>query len=232
MTTLTATPTIVDRLLRTRTRFMSTLENGELRATARALFATTLIAAAIFGACIGNYRGGLQTLFAAIKFPIVLLLTAALTVPALSGVKSALGYRTTLGRDTTLVLSALALASLLMAAGAPVLFLCMEQHASYHTTILLVVAIGGTGGLAGLSVLAAGLRELAVTHRLTLLGVTLAVFSLCGSQLAWMMRPFLLRPAANAPVFLRAPEGSFFDSVSRSYDSARGIYEAPYSYSE
>jgi len=220
----TAATVVVDRLLRTPTRFMASLESAEMRTTARALFATTLIAAAIFGACIGSYRGGLQTLYAAIKFPLVLVLTAALTIPVLTSLQSALGHKTSLSRDTTLVLSALAIASLMMAAASPVLFLCMDRGVSYHTTILLVVGTGAAGGFAGLTVLFAGLRAIPFTHRATVLLTTLLVFALTGSQMAWMMRPFLTRPATERAVFMRSPEGSFFDSVTRSLDSAQKGY--------
>ena len=53
---------------------------------------------------------------------------------------------------------------------------------------------------------------------------------IAGMQMTWTLRPYVVRPRTEDVPFLRAREGSFLDSVSRSIDSARGIYyrgEAP-----
>ena len=223
-TTTDSTLNDLDSLIRTRRHFIAQLASGDVQPLARTLLMSTLVCSAVFGACLGSYRGGLQTLFAMVKFPVVILLTAAFTVPALSAMKSALGVRTSLVRDAALVLAALALATLVMAAAAPLLLLAITHGIPYHMTILMVVGAGGFGGLAGLSVLAMGLNDVGFKGRLTLLATTLAVFSLVGGELAWMLRPYLLRPSATSTTFLRAAEGTFFDAVSQSYDSARGIY--------
>ena len=47
---------------------------------------------------------------------------------------------------------------------------------------------------------------------------------LVGGQLAWALRPYLVRPRAVDVVFVRQVEGSMFDAVVEVLDSARGHY--------
>ena len=59
----------------------------------RTMVATIAITMAIVGAALGSYRGGVQIAYAAIKLPLVLLGTAALSAPALTAIGAALGRR-------------------------------------------------------------------------------------------------------------------------------------------
>ncbi len=52
----------------------------------------------------------------------------------------------------------------------------------------------------------------------------LTVFGLVGTQMAWTLRPFLLRPRTPDIMFVRSIEGSFIEAVTVSARSARGIY--------
>src|SRR5688572_24850019 len=53
-------------------------------ATVRVLLLAILGGMAAFGVAVGFYRGGVQMLYAAIKLPLVVLLTAAVAMPALT----------------------------------------------------------------------------------------------------------------------------------------------------
>jgi len=56
------------------------------------------------------------------------------------------------------------------------------------------------------------------------------VFIAVGGQLAWALRPYLVRPRSPEIVFVRELEGSLFDAAIGAIRSASGIYyrdEAP-----
>ena len=80
-------------------------------------------------------------------------------------------------------------------------------------------------GAAALHMICRGVaREAAPGWRTAVAGM-IVVFSLVGGQLAWALRPYLVRPRAPEPVFVREVEGSLFDAVTGAARSARGIYD-------
>lgn len=218
---------LVDALLRDHRRILDRIAaDDRLTALARGLVVIILCCAALFGAAMGFYRGGWQVLYAAIKLPLAVLLTAALSVPAFMAMNAAAG-RARPRQDAALVLLALAGASLLISATAPVIVLAAFVEYAYHSTILLVVGCCATGGLYGLWIFVRGVQRQGGPARV-LTGLALAmVFSTVGSQMSWTLRPFLLRPRTQQAPFLRAIEGSFMEAVRGSTDSARGRYYRP-----
>ena len=222
---------VVDLLLRDRDAFHQHLDQAtELTSIARALLLTVIAGCAVFGAAMGAYRGGLQLLFGATKLPLVVLLTAGFCAPALTGLIRAVNAETRFVKDLLLVLSALALGSMVLAALAPVVILAELAGFSYHKMIVLIVGCCLIGGGCGLALFVNGLRRRKTFGLGIVVPLSLAVFAMVGSQMAWTMRPFVLRPRTEEVPFIRSIEGGFFDSVQRSSDSARGIYhreEAP-----
>lgn len=231
----------IDLLLRDRVALYGRIAAGsDLTSLARTMLATILVGGAAFGAVLGGHRGGAQILFAAVKFPLVILLTAAVCAPALTALNAALRRPAEIRRDLALVLSALALGSVTLAAQAPVVLLAALFHTEYHVMILLAVGCCTVAGVAtvvsfhtGLGVAqgnavgspvghAAGLPE----RRGTVWFAMIALFALVGAQMSWVGRPYLVRPREEGtPPFLRAVEGSLFDAVAQSQRSARGIYD-------
>ncbi len=215
---------VVDQLLRDSGTFLDQIERtDDLTRIAKTLIVTIVLSCAAFGAAIGASRMGLQPLFAAVKFPLVVLLTAGLTVPAFSALTKASVGTASLRRDLLLVLSSLALTSMVLAALAPVVLLGVMLDARYHAVVLLVVGCCGIGGLAGLVFFLRGVsRRSEKVPRLATL-IALSVFALVGSQMSWTLRPFVARPRAKVEL-VRSIEGSFLDAVATSQRSARGIY--------
>jgi hypothetical protein len=215
---------IIDLLLRDRRAMIERIPGGDARPVLRTMIATIAVATAIAGAALGSYRGGIQIAYAAIKLPLVLLGTAALSAPALTAIGAALGRRARLGADLALVMSALAFAALLLAACTPLILLGRALDVSYHDMILGTVAMFGVAGLAALRmVVAAVAAEDAPGWGSAVAGLC-CVFVLVGGQLSWALRPYLVRPRAPEPVFVRPLEGSLFDAVTGAFRSARGIY--------
>ena len=217
---------MIDLLLRDRARMLARIHRGtELAAIMRTMIATIAVTMAIVGAALGSYRGGVQIAYAAIKLPIVLLGTAALSAPVLSATGAALGRRSRLSADLALVMAALAFGSLLLVACTPLLLLGRSVDLDYHRMILAVVAMFAIAGAAALRMICQGVAREAAPGWRTAVAALCLVFTLVGGQLAWALRPYLVRPRAPEVMFLRQVEGSLFDSVTGALRSARGIYD-------
>lgn len=214
----------IDLLLRDRDLMLTRIKTGNVGEIIRTMTLTIAVAMAIVGGALGSYRGGEQILYAAIKMPLVLLGTAALSAPALTAIGTALGRRSKLATDLALVMSALAFGALLVAAFTPLIMLGRAMDASYHEMILGTVGIFAIGGLAALTMVVRALAiEAGPGWRTAVCGLCV-VFVMVGGQLAWALRPYLVRPKTPEIVFVREVEGSLFDAIVGAVRSARGIY--------
>lgn len=218
---------LIDLLLRDRRAMLARLDDaGQVAAILRTMTATIAVTMAIVGAALGSYRGGVQIAYAAIKLPVVLLGTAAVSAPALSAIGAALGRRSRLAADLALVMTALAFGSLLLVACTPLIMLARAVDLDYHRTILAVVAMFAVAGGAALHLICRGVALEAATGWRTAVAGMCVVFSLVGGQLAWALRPYLVRPRAPEPMFIRAvDQGSLFDAITGAARSAQGIYD-------
>ena len=214
----------LDRLLREPAETLSRIDRGEnATAFARAMIATIASTAAVAGAAMGANRPGLQVLFAAVKLPLDVLLTAAICAPALTAVNAALDRRADARRDLALVLASLALGTTVLAALSPVILLAVLFDAGYHWLALVVVGCCAVAGAVGVSFLVRGIaRERG--GRVPVALALLAVYGLVGSQMTWTLRPWLLRPRTPGVPFVRSLEGSLWESVRESLRSVQGIY--------
>lgn len=216
---------LIDQLLRDRAAMLARIMAGkDLAAITRTMVVAIAVAMAIVGAALGSYRGGIQIGYAAIKLPLVLLGTAALSAPALTAVGAALGRRARLTTDLTLVITALAFGALLLAACTPLILLGRAAELTYHEMILSTVLLFSIGGMASLGMVVRALQiEAAPGRGWALLGL-FTVFVLVGGQLSWALRPYLVRPRTPEVVFLREVEGSLFDAITGAMQSANGYY--------
>jgi hypothetical protein len=193
--------------------------------TAKKLLSMILAGSAIFGAAIGSHHSGLQILYAAIKLPLVILLTAAVCTPVLTALNAALARPASLSRDRLLILGSLARASLVLAALAPLPLMAALIGVRYHNMILLVVGCCTVAGFLGLALFVRGMWNHTRAVVFTMAALLLVV-SITGAQMTWVLRPFVLRPCAREAVFLRSLEGSFAGSVETTMDSAQGRYRS------
>ncbi len=189
---------------------------------------TIAVGAGSFGAVLGAYRGGVQILFAGIKLPLVVLLTAAICAPALSAINGAMGRSFDLRRDLAIVLVALATGCLALAAMAPIVLFGQMWGLGYHELVLLAVMCCTVAGAFGFVPLLVGLWQTGREGVIWTIGALFLVFALVGSQMSWTLRPYLLRPRTEEVPFVRQVEGSFLDSVFTSLSSANGRYMREY----
>src|SRR5258706_3919122 len=216
---------VIDALLRDRTRFLDALREGALSgAAARGLILCIAAAGAVLGATLGSYRGGEQVLYAAVKLPLAVLATTALSAPIVVALAKSIGGRADWSRSFLLLLASLALGTLVAAALAPVLLLTIQAGATYQQVTLVLVGCCGVGGLCGLVLFARGLSALVVKARLLAAFVLICAFCVVATQVTWTLRPFLLRPRTLEVPFVRSIEGSFVDAALRSWESSLGRY--------
>jgi hypothetical protein len=186
-----------------------------------------VIGAGFYGAAIGSWREPLQALYTGIKLPLAILLTT-LGNGLLNGMLAPLlGLNVTLRQSLALVLFGFAVTALILGALSPVaLFLVWNtpplsaatrltspEYGLLQLTLAFFVGIAGFTGCARLWPL---LCEWAGNWRTggKVFCAWLATNLLLGSQICWVLRPFIWDPAG--PVRFIGREylrGSFFETV-------------------
>jgi hypothetical protein len=185
--------------------------------------------AGLFGVAIGCWRAPLQGVYSAVKFPLVVLLTALGNALLNSMLAPLLGLNLGLRQTLLAVLMSFTIAAAILGAFSPLMFFVvwntppLQPGASISVTAHSIILLTQVGIIA-LAGIAANVRLLQLLQRLSgsvsvarrVVFAWLAVNLLLGSQLSWNLRPFVGAP--YLPVeFLRADafSGSFFESVFR-----------------
>ncbi len=177
------------------------------------LLAVTVAGAAVYGLVLGSWRGEAMYFYVAAKLPLVLLATAAATLPINWLLAQLAGIRISLRAAAGLAFFALAIAALLLAGLAPVVWLFtlaapapgLEAVTAHnllyvaHTTVIAAAGLRGTLELRRALVHVCG--EPALANRMT--AVWIAAFAFVGGEVGWSLRPFV--GSVGLPVaFLRA----------------------------
>jgi len=189
-----------------------------------------VIGTAAFGWAVGAWRDPLQGLYTAIKFPLIVLLTAAGNGLLNGMLAPLLGTNISFRQSLLAVLMSFTIAAAVLGACAPLIYFVIWNAPSFspsaegvtltmHSFVFCaLVASMAAAGIAGNVRLLQLLRQLGgsgtAAHRT--LFAWFAGNLLLGSQLAWILRPFVGAP--NLPVeFLREHpfDGNFFESTFR-----------------
>lgn len=188
--------------------------------------AVTVLGSAGFGAAMGWWRAPEQALFTAVKLPLVLLLTALGNALLNAMLAPLLGVNIGLRQSLLAVLMSFTIAGAILGGVAPLLAFViwnappLARSASAGTThafiLLTIVAAIAFAGVA------ANVRLLRLLERLgggaeearRVLGAWLAANLFFGSQLAWMLRPFVGSPGLPVQFLRDEPlKGSFYEAV-------------------
>lgn len=180
--------------------------------------------AAVYGAVLGYWHGPRLAAYVALKLPLVLLLTSALTVAFSWTSARLLGLRLRVGQVAVLTFLALAVGSILLASLAPVAWLftiCASAptpaaRTAHNLLYLLHTLLVGGCGLAGTVVLWRAMATLGAPRR-TVRAVYLlwiAAYALVGGEAAWILRPFV-GSVYQPVVFLRqdALDGNVYEFI-------------------
>jgi hypothetical protein len=188
-----------------------------------------LAGAGFYGAAMGWWRDPQQALYVAIKFPLIILLTVIGNALLNGMLAPLLGLNIPFRQSFSAILMSFTVASAILGAFSPLMafmvwnappFSPESIHGPTYNLIKLanvvVIAFAGTTGntrLFQLLVQLGGNRTVA----LRVLLVWLAGNLFLGSQLSWILRPFIGSP--NLPVeFFRATalHGNFYENVFQS----------------
>jgi hypothetical protein len=167
----------------------------------------------VFGMLYGGVMGSfgctsfarlLHPLYAALKVPVLLLVTGALSLPCFFVLYSLAGLRQDFAAVLRALLAAQAGLAVILAALAPLTAWWYASSASYPAAVLcngVVFALGSGGAQV---ILHRHYRPLIARHprHRTLLRAWLGIYVFVGIQMAWVLRPFIGDP--DKPVqFLR-----------------------------
>jgi hypothetical protein len=178
----------------------------------------------LYGAAVGLWRSPLQAVYVAVKMPLVILLTAAGNAALNGMLAQLLGTGLSFRQTSLAVVMSFAVASIILASLSPlVLFLLINTppiSGGDRGGDVMLVSLVAAVALAGVSanVRLFGLIEHASRGRAVALRTLFAWLAgnlLLGSQIAWVLRPYI--GPADAPVeFLRAEpwRGNFFEAFA------------------
>jgi uncharacterized membrane protein len=196
----------------------------------RILFSVSVVMAALYGAIMGAtnlLQGSPMALgpkaaltgIVALKVPVLFLLTMIIVLPPVYVSNTFAGARLSFRQMLALLLGSLAITTTALASMATVALFFSLTSRSYDVLNLLHVAFFVYAGLVGIGYLRRCVDSLgasvsrAVPRGLFVLWLVLYMF--VGTQLAWVLRPFVGSPNEPFQVF-RPRTGSFYESVTRS----------------
>ncbi len=214
--------TVLISLLRDRQIFLEEIRQGvRIPNKIFSLLICSSIFLAIYGGIIGIYHSWMQALASAVKLPALYLITLLICLPTLYFANIIFGSKRTLGQHLALVLTAVALTSVLLFSFAPISLFFLLSTNSYQFLILLNVIIFALTGFIGISFLYKGANLVLEQNtegrdtRQKILKFWLFLYGFVGMQLGWTLRPFFGTPDSPFSLF-REREGNFYVSIIQS----------------
>ncbi len=144
--------TILISLLRERQVFLEEIRQGvRLPSKIISLLVCSSLFIAIYGGIIGAYHSWMQALSSAVKLPGLYLITLLICLPTLFFANIIFGSKRTFGQHLALVLTAIAITSVLLFSFAPITLFFMLTTNNYQFLILLNVIVFALTGFIGIS---------------------------------------------------------------------------------
>jgi len=173
------------------------------------LFAMVVLFGLVYGAVMGSFSATtparwLLVLYAALKVPMLLLVTFFVCLPSFFVVNTVSGLRDDWSRALDAVVATQACLTLILASLAPLVLLAYVSNITYEGALVLNGFMFAAAAATAQVVTVRTYRPLIARdgrHRV-MLGVWLTLYVFVGIQLAWMLRPFVGSPVA-APAFFR-----------------------------
>ena len=213
-------------LLRGETVAVAAWTQSASRARVALWLAVTVGGSAAFGAALGWWRAPEQALYTAVKLPLVLLSTALGNALLNAMLAPLLGVNIDLRQSLLAVLMSFTIVGAILGGVAPLLAFVIwnapplarsasagTTHAFILLTIVAAIAFAGVAANVRLLRLLARLGGGAANAR-RVLCAWLAVNLFLGSQLAWILRPFIGTPGLPVQFLRDDPfKGGFYDAV-------------------
>jgi hypothetical protein len=195
----------------------------------------TTLGAALYGCAFGLWRSPVQALYAGLKLPLLLCLLVATTTLGSSVFAKIVGAELDTRQSLACSLVCMSTLATILLATTPaslVFALATERYdealvgqrgpevdvamrdaqllLAYHTTLI------GVAGVLALRRLHSLLRALAGTRATSFFALWLLMQAFAGTQLSWVLRPYLGKPTLPVQIFRDdALRGSFLEEVGR-----------------
>ncbi len=191
--------------------------------------AMIIVGAGLYGTAMGWWRDPQQALFTAIKFPLIVLLTTLGNALLNAMLAPLLGLNIPFRQSFSAILMSFAVATAILGAFSPVVAFMIwnappmspealsgSAYNFIKLTHVAIIAFAGVVGNVRLFQLLARLGGSRVVARRVLLA-WLAGNLFLGSQLSWILRPFIGSPALPVEFFrATALNGNFYENVFHS----------------
>jgi hypothetical protein len=150
-----------------------------------------------YGGVMGTFGGRpLQAVYSALKVPLLLLATLALSLPSYFVANTLVGLRSDFEPALRAIVTSQAVLTVVLAALAPLTLFWYASSTHYHAAILFNAAMFAVASLASQVALARAYRPLIARspkHR-GLLRAWIVIFAFVGIQMGWTLRPFVGSP--------------------------------------
>ena len=210
---------IVETILRDRMEFFREIKNGEgIQEKIISMLVASFFFLATFGAVIGASDGLLQALSSLIKLPLLFLATLAICAPSLHFFNILFGSQQTMNQTIALVLTTIAVSSVLLFSLGPISFFFVISSTEYQFFKLLNVLFFAVAGSLGVIFLVQGTRIITKdnqegrTARRIIFLLWVFVYGFVGSQMAWTLSPFFGDPELPF-IILNQVGGNFYTDV-------------------
>lgn len=185
-----------------------------------------IVGSGVFGAAMGWWRAPEQAVYTALKFPIVVLLTMLGNAVLNAILAPLLGVNIGLRQSLLAVMMSFAIAAAIMGAMSPLLAFFIwntppladeaESSGAHAAILLMIVGMVAFAGVVANLRLYQLLREISGSESAAkrVLFAWLAGNLFLGSQLSWILRPFIGSPGLPVQFLRDEPmKGSFFEAV-------------------
>jgi hypothetical protein len=208
-------------LLRDRQVFLEDIWQGiKLESKIIALLSCSSLFFAVYGAIIGASHSWQQAISSFLKLPALYIITLIICFPTLYFFNILFGSRKTVGQHFAMLLTAVAVISILLLSFAPISLFFLISTNNYQFFKLLNVLVFGSTGFIGIKFLYEGMYKMAqqdqegLETRMNILRFWLVLYAFVGTQLAWTLRPFFGAPG-KFEVF-REMGGNFYLDIFKS----------------
>ena len=221
---------IVETILRDRHQFFREIGEGvNLPEKTRAMLISTSAFLAAYGAVLGSTHSLWQAVSAAVKLPVLFLVTLIICIPALYIFSVLFGSNQRLHQSIVLVLSAITVTAVLLLSLAPITFFFMLTTSGYQFFKLLNVLFFAIAGIVGMVFLSRGMRLVSASNQQDgtkmqglILYLWIILYAFVGSQMAWTLRPFVGYPEAKFEL-IRELGGNFYADILVSIGEILGM---------
>lgn len=181
---------------------------------------------ALYGAVMGSFGGfrAEQMLYSAIKVPLLLTATFAISLPSFFVMTSLLGLRDDFAASVRAIFTAQVGLAVVLCSLAPLTMLWYASVSHYQAAIafnLLLFTLASLSAQVLLRGFYRPLIEREKRHRL-MMWIWLTIYAFVGVQMAWILRPFIGHPGTSTTFFREEAWGNAYTELAHTLTSVLG----------